>query len=208
MYFHSHFTHNNCHLWVQTNVLMIQFLYLGHSIKCLQTNIAVYIFFFGYKLCCMYSGHSFYVCLQIQQLSIYFSYEMSYDACVLDTPFMHTNTAAAHIFFIWEKLWFMYFGHSLYVCIQIQLLSIYFLNPLPTIHSLLTVGRQTISTSQSIFEYKCKQIHIQIQNINTNANMNTNTNVPLHILPQPCFASLQSVDTPLIQVSPSIQMYK
>ena len=100
LYFHSHFTHNNCHLWVQTNVLMIQFLYLAHSIKCLQTNIAVYIFFFGYKLCCMYSGHSFYVCLQIQQLSIYFSYEMSYDACVLDTPFMHTNTAAAHIFFV------------------------------------------------------------------------------------------------------------
>ena len=146
-------------IWVQTNVLMIQFLYLGHSIKCLQTNIAVYIFFFGYKLCCMYSGHSFYVCIQIQQLSIYFSYEMSYDACVLNTPFMHTNTAAAHIFFIWEKLWFMYFGHSLYVCIQIQLLSIYFLNPLQTVHSLLSSPLVQV-TSQSIHKYKYKQIQM------------------------------------------------
>ena len=37
-----------------------------------------------------------------------------------------------------------------------SLLCIYFPNPFPSVSSLLTVGRQTISTSQSNLKYKYK----------------------------------------------------
>ena len=44
--------------------------------------------------------------------------------------------------------------------IQMSLLCIYFPNPLPSVSSLLTVGRQTISTSQSNLKYKYKYKYV------------------------------------------------
>ena len=112
---------------------------------------------------------------------------------------LHTNTAAVYIFFLWDELWCMCFGHSFYaykysscpyifhmrkvmiyvfwtllICLHTNTAAVHIF-PQPASDCSFS-AKQSISTSH-------KSVNPQVQ-IQTNTNVNTNT-AAVHIFPQP-----------------------